>query len=193
MKIWLNSYRFKCLLLIVGLMLLACAAREPRGGEQQRPQEHDEAFDPFAYAGDADIVTSPTVGDTGRTADSSLYVISEQQESRFPSEVYRVQLYAGQNYYDAATERNLALEVFDEPVRINYVSPYYRVEAGNFPTQAEAEKFLQRAKSLGYGTSWVVSQAVDSLFWLQLEADTLAADTLNAPADSLRETTEDNN
>ncbi|MFH2055787.1 MAG: SPOR domain-containing protein [bacterium] len=185
MRICQNIFRFSLLLTVAGLFLLHCAARQPRDEEQPDSREAEEQFDPFAYAGDADIVTASQGESDRRHTDSSWFVIDRGDKSPYSPEVYRVQLYAGQNYYDAATERDLAVEVFDERIRINFVTPYYRVEAGDFPTLAGAEKFLERAKALGYRKSWVVQEAVDSLFWIQLAADSLLADSLAQAADSL--------
>ena len=173
-------------LLVLGLLLLDCAARQPGEREEGEAVVPEEEFDPFAYAGDTDIVTAVADGQQHPGADSSWYTIAGE-EPRFSPEVFRVQLFAGQNYYDAAMERDLALEVFAERVRINFVTPYYRVEAGNFTSLAEAEQFLKRAKALGYRMSWVVQEPADSLFWTQLAADTLAVDSLSALPDSLLE------
>jgi hypothetical protein len=173
-------------LLLLGLLLLNCAARQPGERDEDEPALPEEGFDPFAYVGDTEIVTVVDDRQQPAGADSSWYTIASE-EPGFSTEVFRVQLFAGQNYYDAAMERDLALEVFTERVRINFVSPYYRVEAGNFVSLTEAEKFLKRAKALGYRKSWVVEEPVDSLFWIQLAADTLAVDSLGAAPDSLLE------
>lgn len=186
MKTFQSIFRLSLLVVVSGLLLIDCAARQPQETEAGDPREQEEQFDPFAYAGDAEIVTARETG-SRQSTDSSLYVIQQEEESPYAPEVYRVQLYAGQNYYDAEMERDLAVEVFDEAIRINFVSPYYRVEAGNFAILEEAEKFLERAKALGYRKSWVVQEAVDSLFWIQLVADSLTADSLAQEADSAGE------
>jgi hypothetical protein len=174
------------------LLMIACASsrrQAPPEVADRGPQA--DSFDPFSYAGDDEIVTTPPIGDDNTLDDdSSLYYITEESESPYPATVYRVLLFAGQYYLEALEEKRIAEEVFSEPTVINYDVPYYRVEAGNFPSRQEAEKLLTRARSLGYYRSWPVHEAVDSSFWISLEADSLLADSL--AADTLRQMTDEN-
>jgi hypothetical protein len=117
--------------------------------------------------------------DTTQEVDSSLYFLSADTSSEYPEDVYRVQLFAGQYYHRALEEKAIAEEVFDEPVRIDYNVPYYRVEVGNFTSHERAEKYLRLAKSRGYSKCWIISEPVDSTFWINLETDSAAVDSTN--------------
>lgn len=170
--------KWKGLLVLAVCLLVACSLWRSgdEGGESQRP-EPQETFDPFAYEGDADIITDVAYIDTSEIVDSSLFYIAGEEAPNYPSEVYRVQLFASQSYYRALEEQGIATEVFDEPIRINYSTPFYRVEMGNFPNLETADSMLRLAKSRGYSKCWIITEPVDSLFWIGLEADSLQVDS----------------
>ncbi|MCK4856927.1 MAG: SPOR domain-containing protein [candidate division Zixibacteria bacterium] len=177
------------------LLLTSCSARQ--GGREKRAPAYDpsvEEFDPFAYPGDSEIVTAAAPAEQEPpTEDSTLYFIETGTPSPYPSQVFRIQLFASQYYSEALEEKDMAAEVFNEAVRISYVVPYYRVEIGNFRSSDDADRFLGRARALGYQQSWIVEEEVDSLFWINLEinyvtfdslfADSLAVDSLSGSED----------
>jgi hypothetical protein len=165
------------LLLLLSLLLACSLWQTGKEGKEEPGQEPGEEFDPFAFPGDAEVVTNSADIDSSSTEDSSLYFIQPEVKPSYPPEVYRVQLYASQYYNEAFEEKEIAAAVFNEPILISYAAPYYRVEIGNFPTDAEANSFLRLAKSRGYSQSWVISEPVDSLFWINLAADTVSVDS----------------
>ena len=73
-----------------------------------------------------------------------------------PNEVYRIQIYNSNTYGPALKEFNVANEVFDGNVWLDYEVPYYKIRVGNFQTREEAEQYLQTAKDAGYPEAWVV-------------------------------------
>jgi hypothetical protein len=96
------------------------------------------------------------------------------------SVLYRVQLFASQYYSEAGYEREVAGEIFDEPVYLKYDVPYYKVLLGNCVDESSGNKLLSKARSLGYDTSWLVSSPPDSIYYQSL----VLGDSLEVPADS---------
>lgn len=165
------------ILLLLSLLLACSLWRSGKEGKEEPGQEPGEEFDPYGFPGDAEIVTNSTGADSSAVEDSSLYYIQTEVKPAYPPEVYHVQLYASQYYHEAFEEKEIAAAVFDQPILISYSAPYYRVEIGNFPSDADANSFLRLAKSRGYSQSWVISEPVDSLFWINLAADTVSVDS----------------
>jgi hypothetical protein len=167
------------------MVILACAARQSQGDTEDEWQPGQEKLDVFAYAGDSQVITDKPPIEHQNGDDSLFYFLDTQPDTTYPPEVHRVLLFASQYYGEAQIERDIAADVFDEQIQITFSVPYYRVEAGNFATQLEAERLLQRAQALGYRQSWVVSEPVDSTFWIELTADSEQADSLSQLADTL--------
>jgi len=72
------------------------------------------------------------------------------------SESYRIQLFTSSTYGPATKELNIAKEVFDRPVYMDYEVPYYKVRIADFRSRREAEDYLPAAKEAGYNNAWVV-------------------------------------
>lgn len=71
-------------------------------------------------------------------------------------ESYRIQLFTSKIYGPALKEYNIATQVFDERVWMDYDVPYYKVRVGDFATREKAEKYLSTVKVAGYDAAWVV-------------------------------------
>ncbi len=79
--------------------------------------------------------------------------------------IYRVQLFASQYYSEAGYEKEVAQEVFSEPVYIMYDVPYYKIMIGNCTDLKSARRLLERARSLGYDNGWLVESPPDSTYY----------------------------
>jgi hypothetical protein len=77
------------------------------------------------------------------------------------SEVYRVQLFTSKEYGPAMREMNIAAEVFDQRVWLDYEVPYYKVRVGDFFDRDRAEEYAEAAVEAGYNTAWVVKVNLD--------------------------------
>jgi hypothetical protein len=71
-------------------------------------------------------------------------------------ESYRIQLYTSKLYGPAAKELNIAREVFEQKVWMDYEVPYYKIRVGDFSNRDEAEKYLSTVREAGYESAWVV-------------------------------------
>lgn len=123
---------------------------EPMG----MPEDYENvpAEYPLAMASDsaADSAGSPTIPSSD-SADSA----------RTSYESYRIQLFTSNTYGPAVREMNIAWEVFDREVHLDYEVPYYKVRVGDFATRDDAEKYLPAAKEAGYRNAWVVRVTIN--------------------------------
>jgi hypothetical protein len=71
-------------------------------------------------------------------------------------ESYRVQLFTSKLYGPAMKEFNIAREIFDQKVWMDYEVPYYKIRIGDFAAREKAEAFLKVVKGAGYDVAWVV-------------------------------------
>ena len=71
-------------------------------------------------------------------------------------ESYRVQLFTSKLYGPAMKEFNVAREIFDQKIWMDYEVPYYKIRIGDFGTRDKAEAFLRVVKGAGYDVAWVV-------------------------------------
>jgi hypothetical protein len=79
--------------------------------------------------------------------------------------IYRVQLFASQYYSEAGYEREVAEDVFEEPVYLVYDVPYYKILIGNCTDSGAGRRLLERARSLGYDNGWLVESPPDSIYY----------------------------
>ncbi len=98
-------------------------------------------------------------------------------------QAFRIQLFTAKEYGPAFREKNIATEVFDQPVMMDYEVPYYKVRVGNFATREAAEKYLPVAHEAGYKTAWVVKAYVN-IRTLEDVYDGLDEEILGSDADS---------
>ncbi len=103
------------------------------------------------------------------------------------SQVFRVQLLTSKLYGEARRAFQVAEEIFDQLVYIDYEVPYYKVRVGDFGARTLAEDYQMKAKAAGYPSCWVVVVNVGIR-----EAAPLYDDPdLQVPADSLLEEPEE--
>lgn len=69
---------------------------------------------------------------------------------------FRIHLLTSTLIGQARSAEQVAAELFDQPVRLDYEVPYYKVRVGEFSLRAEAEAYLATVKKMGYDEAWVV-------------------------------------
>lgn len=193
--------RLAIIIIILGLMTVSCGLR--RVG----PEPADEgdlssvpSFDPLATPQDRQIVpvlypiemaALPETGDSLVSPDALILSQFDSTASEVsPSEVYRVQVFTSRLYAEATRERQLAAEIFNLPIYLDYEVPYYKLRVGDFATRDEAENMLAEIKSIGYRNAWVarvvlkVREGPESELLDEPILPEEATDTLYVPADS---------
>ncbi|RKX21555.1 MAG: hypothetical protein DRP51_04035 [Candidatus Zixiibacteriota bacterium] len=142
----------------------------PEGGEE-RPEpaskETKSRFKPLSQPEDFVIIPrvvsfEPADDSTQhRDGDTPIAITDIDSTGQAGDRVYRIQLFTSKEYGPAIREKNIAVEVFDRPVTMDYEVPYYKIRVGNFSTREEAEKYLPAAREAGYKTAWVVRAYVN--------------------------------
>lgn len=136
----------------------------PETGEEkpaETQKETDGKYKPLAQAEDFVIipkaVSFENVVDSTQDLDGENPVTIIGDSTLLDGDrVYRIQLFTAKEYGPAIREKNVAIEVFDKPVTMDYEVPYYKIRVGNFATRDEAEEYLPAAREAGYKTAWVV-------------------------------------
>jgi hypothetical protein len=163
-----NIYRTAAGLALLSIILLGVSSG--CGGTFHRPVEKEisrqslPASFPYPLSLDGDTLNIPAhyplfAGDD--TTFGQEYALVDRSGSRSgiradSYESYRIQLYTSKLYGPAAKELNIAREVFDQKVWMDYEVPYYKVRVGDFSSRDEAEKYLSTVRDAGYESAWVV-------------------------------------
>ena len=162
-------------LVLVALLLLAgcrpAQKAEEEKGEAQEPTYTDaREYDPLELPRDREIIPEayPRSGvisggdlivEADPRADDSTYgqiVEIPQAVDTLNNQVYRVQLFTSQYYNEAKQAQEVAEEIFDQPVFVDYEVPYFKVRVGNFASRFAAESYQQQTREVGYTNAWVV-------------------------------------
>lgn len=69
---------------------------------------------------------------------------------------FRIHLLTSNMIGDARAASQIAEELFDQPVQIDYEVPYYKLRVGEFANRRMAEEYLIGVKRAGYPKAWVV-------------------------------------
>jgi hypothetical protein len=163
------------LLSIVLIVISGCAGTFTQPEQEDSPvsekpkPKKTRKYDPLGLKEDLTVV--PASGQFYEI-DDSLVISGAGQLSDSASPVaigilsnsgatYRIQLFTSKEYGPSLEEMNVATEVFDRKVRLDYEVPYYKVRVGDFPTRSEAEAYLPAAQEAGYKTAWVVKAYQD--------------------------------
>lgn len=93
--------------------------------------------------------------------------------------VFRVQILTSQGFGEARKAAQVAEEIFDQPVHVDYEIPNFKVRVGDFADRGSAEEYRRVAQQLGYSNCWVVPVTIGVV-----EASPLY-DSLRAPLDSV--------
>lgn len=145
------------------IILAGCRGSFDRPGEEIAKGEKSSkeiAYNPMALSDDyinvpalypiaARIDTSGFTADTSALSPLGIVTAAARED-------YRIQLFTSNTYGPAAKELNIAREVFDRPVYLDYEVPYYKVRVADFGSRREAEDYLPVAREAGYKNAWVV-------------------------------------
>lgn len=157
---------FLPILLVSVLLLLVSCGKVIRPAVTEEPaEETGRPLDPLASATDREIVPEvyPIYLAPGSDAGDSLIEPHRETYTEFdstqaqvtPSEVYRVQIFTTRLFAEAARERAIANEIFNQPVHLDYEVPYYKLRVGDFDTREEAEGMVPEIRTIGYRGAWV--------------------------------------
>ena len=200
-----SSLSYSLLLSLVILLLAGCT---PKGGDTSRPSEVEapagdpRGYDPLELPQDRDIVpqlrpqSGPIAGRDQLVARDSVATDSVHTNlgstatavDTINNQAFRVQLYTSKLFGEARRQLQVAQEIFDQPVYMDYEVPYFKVRVGNFPAREAAEGYLQRAKATGYSNAWVVLVSVNVQETSPLYEQGITnpmADSLHGPEDTI--------
>jgi hypothetical protein len=175
MKNTCSKYGLVCLLLAALLFVDSGCLPKPRGEDKGRRSGEAEAVnDGIDYEKDTFLVperipewTETARGGGGSQLDwatiDSLRRLNPEVDS--VEILYRVQLFASQYYSVAGYEKEVAEEIFDQPIYLIYEVPYYKLLMGNCTELSAGERLLRRARSLGYENGWLVQSPPDSIYY----------------------------
>lgn len=188
------------------LLLLSLTGCKPSGAviTENPPSKSTGAsdsrgFDPLELPQDKIIIPRehPQTGPLGmaddQSPDSSKNYLSLNTTRLVPmvtydtlsNQIYRVQLATTRLFGEARKIVNVAEEIFDLPVIIDYEVPNFKVRVGGFSDRTQAEVYQEKCRSAGYKTAWIVmvNLNVRSLEPLYLELPAMVPhDTLDDDA-----------
>ena len=145
---------------------------------EAEPTEQTERFNPFDLPQDKEIIprlhpkTAPIFStNSADTANAdSITLIADKPAiverplnlgiDKLNNQTFRIQIGATELFGDARREKQIAEEVFDQPVYLDYEVPYYKLRVGSFADRRSAEQYLRKAKMAGYKNAWVVTVRV---------------------------------
>ena len=160
--------------MLIGVACVSC--NRPVPGNEEQPEEAEAVveqrtgFDPLDHSRDNQIIPSryPLAANLGTselglvdhasrdmTTHGSVSVVPHAVDTA-NSQVFRIQLFTSQVYGDARQSAEIAEEIFDRSVYVDYEVPYFKVRVGDFNNRDVAEDYLLRARAAGYKEAWVV-------------------------------------
>jgi SPOR domain len=168
MNLLRNIYKMAAGLTLLSIILLGifpgCSGTFHRPVEKEISRPSSPVKSPYPLGLDNDTLNIPAhypLSAGNDTAFGQEYVLADRSGS--PSgiradayESYRIQLYTSKLYGPASKELNIAREVFDQKVWMDYEVPYYKIRVGDFSSRDEAEKYLPTVREAGYESAWVV-------------------------------------
>jgi hypothetical protein len=149
--------------LLLAAAFIGCAGRFDRPEEEKVASvtKWPSGVHPLNLPADKTIVPReyplPAAADSGGGIEIlARHRSSQKKEQSVPTDAYRIQIYNSNTYGSAMREANVANEVFDGNVWLDYEVPYYKVRVGNFYSREEAEQYLPTVIEAGYPEAWVV-------------------------------------
>jgi len=172
MKISKNIYSgisFAILLFLLFTVWSGCRGTFDRPQETRPTETRDDGgsvYNPIGLPEDAAIVPEKypilaSVDSTAATDSVSVFTVDAIDSLIDDFETYRIQLFTSNTYGPADREKEVAGEVFDRKVYLDYEVPYYKVRVGDFADRADAEAYLPAAIEAGYSNAWVVKVTVN--------------------------------
>ena len=173
MRIHGSIYRITVLLIALLFVVGCLGGKKVAEEEPQRPSSagvDKRGFDPLELPEDREVIplTHPKSGDIqGQTAfveadnigaDTSLsqQTATAGEIDSLNNQAFRIQFLTSKVYGDARYAQQVAEEIFDYPVFMDYEVPYFKVRVGSFAERDGAEEYLMKVKSAGYADAWVV-------------------------------------
>lgn len=159
------------------LAISATAADKSASAKSTPPPVKVRGIDPLSLPSDQVLITSiapqtaPIGAVAGTTAGSGRSTV-----------VFRVQILTSQAFGEARKAAQVAEEIFDQPVHVDYEIPNFKVRVGDFADRGAAEDYRRTAQQLGYSNCWVIPVTIGIV-----QASPLY-DSLLAPIDSARKT-----
>lgn len=170
----INGDIYRIIAIVSVLLISGCQGKRSVADEETRKPATSEVdqrgFDPLELPEDREVVPieHPRAGEiSGRAAfveaeslePDTVYGGSDESGPALDSlnnQAYRIQLLTSKVYGDANYARQVAEEIFDRPVFMDYEVPYFKIRVGSFAERQDAEEYLMRVKSAGYTDAWVV-------------------------------------
>lgn len=161
---------FKCTAVIVLMVLAGCQGSYNRkAGEESGGKKEAIEHDPLGLAADFVVIsgqtkeTSTADSTAGRTGGSAVKAQPEKTVAvAGRGESYRIQLFTTKTYQPAMAELDIAREIFDQKVWLDYEVPYYKIRVGDFADREAAERYVPAAVEAGYTNAWVVKVNADA-------------------------------
>lgn len=172
-----------CSFLTAVMMLVSvsgCLHPPAETAESSAPREESSealrGFDPLELPRDREIVPAKyphdgaivgTGNDTAARSDQAHDSLLIKSDGVRPvidssnSQVYRVQVFTGLVHGEARQIARVAEEIFDQPVYVEYEVPNYKVRVGDWANRDAAERYCQKARTVGYTNAWVVMVGVN--------------------------------
>ncbi|MBA7595700.1 MAG: SPOR domain-containing protein [Candidatus Cloacimonadota bacterium] len=135
----MKKLTFLLILCLALVLIFSCGKKPPPGGlMEEEPiiiEEEEEAEILEEYEEIAEEAVEETT-------------VIETPPPPTPSIVYRVQIGAFYSAEGANRRKTRAISLFDKPIYIEYIAPYYKVRVGDFATETEAA--IYKAKVVRY-------------------------------------------
>jgi hypothetical protein len=154
--------------ILAGVLMVAISAfgvdkkpSKPVATARVAPPVGAPAVDPLGLPADLELITtkSPQAGVIG-TGTPKTGEATAAGTLKVSTLVFRVQIYTAQGFADARKAAQVAEEIFDQPVHIDYEIPNFKVRVGDFAMREDANDYRRLALSMGYANPWVVSVTV---------------------------------
>ncbi|RKX27540.1 MAG: hypothetical protein DRP47_06380 [Candidatus Zixiibacteriota bacterium] len=173
MRTVVNIYSLVLILILV-LAFIGCQRTVPVGEEDSHASkpasEQEQRFDLLDLPADQGIVPEeyPLTADLTRTRMLVTRDLSNEDTARalhedvpleidsVNSQAFRVQLFTSKVFGKARQAVQVAEEIFDRPVYLDYEVPYFKIRVGSFFDRDQAEDYMMRARAAGYKEAWVV-------------------------------------
>jgi len=126
----MKKLTFLLILCLALVLIFSCGKKPPPGGLMEEEPIILEEYEEIAE----EAVEETTVIET--------------PPPPTPSIVYRVQIGAFYSAEGANRRKTRAISLFDKPIYIEYIAPYYKVRVGDFATETEAA--IYKAKVVRY-------------------------------------------
>lgn len=165
---------YSCLVTAIVLLTTACQPASQSDPERKPGSAgvvtDERGFDPlelprdreivptrFPHSGNIDGSAALIVSDEGTEEGQSGNIINlPSPRDTVQGQVFRVQLLTSKLYGEARRALQVAEEIFDQLVYLDYEVPYYKVRVGDFGARTLAEDYQMKAKAAGYPSCWVV-------------------------------------